>query len=98
VDVICGGLVSIGVFLSWFGMSKALNALLSICADSSNLGVIGCSGDGNRFFGSEAAASKSSHSLGHGSSGSLAICWRWISCIENVWYNSMSFLRCPIYR
>ena len=75
VDIICGGFALIGEFFNWFGMSKALSALLSICAESEDccdFGDTGCSGDGILIVGSSAADSRSSHSFGHGRSGLLA--------------------------
>ena len=97
IEVIHGGFVSIGEFFSWVGMSKALSTLLSVCAESEDccdFGDTGCSGDSTLTVGSSAADSRLSHSFGHGSSGSLALLWHWISCFENTWYNSMSFLHC----
>src|SRR3984957_457554 len=79
VVVICVGFVSIGEFFNWFGISKVRSALLSVCADSDDccdFGDAGGSGDEDFVLGSSAAASSPSHSLGHGNSGSLAICRR----------------------
>ena len=97
VEVIVGCVVFIGDNFNWSGISRVRSpdssALLESVDWCDSVGDDG--GDGGMTGGSKATDSRSIHSLGHGSSGSLAILLRCTSSRLMALCNSMSFLLFP---